>query len=168
MKRQMLFLQAGLLFFALLVGLFGFYLMAIPMALSFREYAVHFIHSSDTFLTTLGVLIVIIVFLLLVASYATTKGVSFTVVMAEKGTCVVEERVLNKLLQNYFKNIFKTFDVEGLFVDDHIEIILEMPAMPFIEQRPLLEKIEEELKDLFEQQLNYTAPFSLQATIIGE
>lgn len=166
MKRNMLFLQSGLLFLLSGIILFGVFLVALPMAPTLREHAIEFINSSDSFLTTLGVLTIVVALLILIASYAMTKGASFTVVMGDKGSFTVDERVLNKLLHDYFKKIFNKFDVAGRFVDKEIQITLEMPSMPFVEQRPLLEKIEKELADLFEEQFNYVAPFSLSATVL--
>lgn len=168
MRRNVLYLQTALLFLLLLVIFFGLFLVAIPLAPSFRDQAIAFIHSSDTFLITCGTLLIIVALLLLTAAYSTTKGVTFTVQMGEKSSYTIDEKVLNKLLKDYFKNIFNNFEVLGQFQDNQIHVILEMPPMPFIEQKPLLERIEKDLSELFEEQFDYSAPFSLSATVASE
>lgn len=168
MRRNVLYLQTALLFLILLVIFFGLFLVAIPLAPSFRDHAIAFINSSDTFLITCGTLLIIVALLLLTAAYSTTKGVTFTVQMGERSSYTVDEKVLNKLLKDYFKSIFNNFEVLGQFQDNKIHVMLEMPPMPFIEQKPLLERIEKDLSELFEEQFDYSAPFSLSATVASE
>ncbi|MEI6531948.1 MAG: hypothetical protein WCN87_03920 [Chlamydiota bacterium] len=152
----------------MLVLIFGIFLICIPLSPVFRNYAITFVGSSDSFLMTCGFLLFMVAVLLLIASYSTTKGVSLTLTMGEKGSYTVDERVLNKLLKEYFKSVFTRYEVTGQFYRNQIGIVLEMPAMPFIEQKPLLEKIEKDLADIFEEQFGYSAPFSLSATITEE
>lgn len=168
MKRSMLYLQSAVLILLLLLLLLGVFFVALPLSPSFREHAIAFIQGSNTTLTTTGILIIFVAILMLLASYSTTKGAFMRVEMGEKGSYTIDERILNKLLKEYFKALFDHFEVFGEFHDNQIYITLEMPAMPFIEQKPLLEKIEKELADLFEEQLNYSSPFSLSAIILDE
>ncbi len=165
MKKSALYLQTSLIL--LITGLIflSVLFISIPFSPSIRNHIITFIEKNHSFFTTCGFLLFIIAILLLIASYLSNKGLSFTVDMGKKGSYTVDRAFLNNLLNAYFKTIFTTYEVSGQFSHNQINIFLSMPPMPFIEQKPLLTRIERELADIFEEQFDYSAPFFLSTTI---
>lgn len=81
-------------------------------------------------------------------------------------TVKVDEDLIQKYLQIYFQELFPTQEVPCRLIikQNRLHITADLPYVPSKQRDVLIEKIQHDLKDLFNQQLGYTTDYYLSAS----
>lgn len=145
---------------SLVIGAFfcfiGSYIFILPWSASLQEKAMQFV-LEKTFIPMLYGLGFILAGIFLI--FFTLWQLRHRFVQVRIGTLAItlDENVIRKYLDSYWKeyfpseNIFYTIS----FKKKALEITAELPPLPYLEQKHILEQIKDDFSDLFSRILGY-------------
>lgn len=150
---------------ALFFLLLGVICIVIPWSMDVRAHLIQFIIEEGVAISLFGCAFFAIGVGIILNSVLNARRHSYVVKSGEHGF-TVDEQVVQQYLDLYWKQLFPANDVPmQLFIKKHkIHIAIELPFLPLPEQKPLLERIKDDLAELFATKLGYYKEFSLAAT----
>lgn len=148
--------------FFILIGIIG---IMIPWSPNVRSEIIHFILDNTLAISLFGFAFILIG-LGIVISILQNSRRSYYYVRSGQSAVLVDEAVIHQYLSVYWKQLFPDIDVpyKVNIKRNRISLSVDLPYKPLEEQRPLLERIKQDLSHLFSSQIGYNDEFSLTAT----
>ncbi len=153
------------LLFASFLILGGLSLLLIPILNGFRRALIKLLTASPYWIGVVGAIVFLVGVLLLVSHLTMNRRRYYQLRMGDRPV-TVDNAVVEVYLQQYWENMFTGQEVSSQVTihKDRIEVSADLPAVPFSEQKALLERIEQELVELFEKVLGYRREFLLSVS----
>lgn len=148
--------------FFILIGIVG---ILIPWSINVRNLLTRFIFEDALAISLFGFTFFVIGLALVVNILLTNKRRHYNI-SSEKGSTTVEEAVVQEYLNTYWKQLYPTTDIPCHLTvrDNKIHIAVDLPYLPLPEQKPLLEKVRQDLIEIFAKILGYREDFFLSAS----
>lgn len=167
--RSSLLIAMNLLLIAILftTSLLVFLAESFP---SFHTNLLHFFSRSSLSLQNLAGLFFLFSFLCFALSFRWTRPRYYLFKMGGKNRASLSETALSSTLQIYWKRAFPEENISFQVQVFHqkIEVWATLPFTEQGKQKALLEKIEEELSEVFADLLNYRDEFTLVANFASQ
>ena len=82
----------------------------------------------------------------------------------------VDEQLIHKYLENYWKELFPENEIPNRLVvkNNRLHVWADLPLVPLIQQEALVDRIKNDLRELFGQTIGYHKQFYLTATFPSE
>lgn len=157
------------LFVALFFTLLGIVAVIIPWSPAMRGELIRFILDESVAISLFGIAFLAIGLSALVNIYLNSKR-CYYYVKSKDASVVVDEGLLYQYLNIYWKQMFPKTEIPcQVFVrNNKIHISVDLPYLPTAEQKPLLERIKQDLESSFKKNLGYQDEFYLTATFPSE
>lgn len=161
MRLSSYFFTAITLIFAFILILFGAYFFIFPQTGEFRQELYRLLNESDHFYWILGTLLSLTGLILLIASFFVTKRDHFFVTYQSRGPIELDPSIIKSYVEEYLKEFFAN---EALSVDlalkaGKIHIVADLPKVAFKDQKEIVERIQKDLRNLFETTFDYKEDF---------
>lgn len=150
---------------ALFFLLIGITCILIPWSIDLRATLIQLILEEPLLLSLFGIAFFISGLAIAIHLVLNQRRSSYTV-KSGPNWYSVDETVIQQSLTHYWKQLFPNHEVPTQIAikKQKIRIAIELPYHPPSEQRPLLEKIKDDLTEIFSSKLGYPKNFSLNAT----
>ncbi len=165
-------MRIGSLLFSAIVVLFitcllvsGLTLLILPFAERFRHGLIYVIAERTTLLGCVGGGLFLLALLLTTAIFSMQRRRYYRLKVGRYAVSVSDE-VFEKQVVKYWQGLFPdaVIPMQVWVTPRGIHIDAELPAMPFDEQKPLLERASQELSDLFADLLHKRHELYLSAS----
>lgn len=148
--------------FFCLLGAFG---MMLPWAATLRLDVIHFIlnESTSIFLFGFGFFFIGITILLNIFLNSRRR---FYHLKGGNGSIILDEMVFHQVLEEYWKRLFPNCQISHQLIlkKNKLHIVTDLPYVPEIEQKPLLQGIKSDLEDLLSRVMGYKGEFLFSAS----
>lgn len=153
------------LLFVIFLCLGGIILCVLPWATKIRELLAHWVLDHSSVLALVGLGLLSLGVLLAVAMASMQRRRLYHLKMGDMSVAVSEE-LLEQYVVEYWKGLFPEVTVPtDVWVNARgIHISAELPSVPFEEQKPLLQRLEQELSEVFRLVLQRDEEFFLSAS----
>lgn len=145
--------------------LLGIVNIMIPWSDEVRYSLVKFILEDSLAISLFGFAFVVVGVAIAINILLNTRRKYYQLKMGTKAI-KVDEAVISQYLAHYWKQLFPSTDTPCRLSirKNKIHIVADLPFLPMLEQRQLLERIKQDLEALFEKQLGYKDEFYLSAS----
>lgn len=150
---------------ALFFTMVGVVAVMIPWSTPVRDSLVQFILEDALAISLFGFAFIVIG--LAIASYILigTKR-RYYHIKSKGGATVVDEAVIQQYLDTYWKQLFPKHEIPCRLTlkNNKIHVSVDFPYLPAADQRPLLERVKNDLNKTFTKILGYQEEFYLSAS----
>lgn len=152
--------------FFILIGIIG---IMISLDAGTRTLAIQFILENNISIALFGFAFVVLGFAVVINLFLSFKR-RYYKVRCENHALLVDETVIQDYVSSYWKKSYPAFDIPNRLTvkKNKIHIFADLPYMPRSEQKKSLEKIQEDLSDLFNRVLGYHDHFYLSISFQKE
>jgi len=153
-------------FVNLIIALFfictGIVVVALPWSPEIRESLIQFILKDSLVLSFFGLAFIVVGLALFMNILLSARRRYYYVKSSEKDIAV-DEAVIQQYLNQYWKQLFPNQDIpnRAFLKKNQIYISADLPHVPHSEQGPLLERIKQDLENIFGSILEYNQEFHL-------
>lgn len=144
--------------FFLLLGLIA---IILPWSIGLRTDVVLFFLENSIAISLFGFGFFLIGIGMLVNFYLSSRRSSYR--LHSKQPVVIDQRIMEQYLTSYWKQLFPQQEIPTqLFLrKNRLKITADLPYVPLLEQKPLVEQIEKDLQEIFSNLLGYSESFAL-------
>lgn len=148
--------------FFILIGVVG---IVIPWSINVRTLLTRFIFEDSLAISLFGFAFFIIGLAMFINILLNMKRRHYRI-SSLNATTTVDEAVIQEYLNTYWKQLFPENDIPcHLYLKKNIiHIAVDLPYLPIQEQKPLLERIRQDLIGIFAKVLGYKEEFFLSAS----
>jgi hypothetical protein len=148
--------------FFILIGIVG---ILIPWSIQIRHLLARFIFEDFLAISLFGFAFFVVGLALVIHFLLGTKRRYYKISSGTSSTAV-DETVIREYLTTYWERLFPEYDIPfQLFLKDNkIHVTVDFPYLPIQEQRPLLERVRNDLTKMFIKVLGYKEEFFLSAS----
>ena len=152
--------------FFILLGIVG---VMIPWSDTIRSELVQFIQRDALVISLFGFAFVIVGFAIAVNIIINARR-SYYLLKSGDNAVMVDEQIIQQYLTVYWKQLFPNYDTPCRLriKKNRLHLTIELPYLPTTEQPVLLERIKQELRDLFASSLGYHDEFQISASFQPE
>jgi hypothetical protein len=153
------FVNFGVGIFFLILGILS---IIMPWSPTIRSNLIKFILENSMAISLFGFGFFVIGFTLLINLYMNSKRHYYYVRVGHKSISIDQE-VVQQYLDAYWKQLYPHNDIPTrlLMKKNRIKVTAELPHMPLGEQKLFVEKIQDDLQDIFSRTLGYPHDFML-------
>jgi len=150
----------------MIVSLFTLFLsvifMTTPWNRHLRKWFVKSLIESKMAMFSLG-LVFLAFTLLLIFTIVRLSRRRELVIPTKGGRVVLNQKVFEDYLQQYWQRLFPNHVVDQKVVmkKDHVKIIVDFPPVPKGDEQKILDKVHDDLGDLFQKIVGYEGEFEL-------
>jgi hypothetical protein len=157
-----LIINAILAIFFLLVGIVSMLMLWVPII---RSEVIQFILEDSLAIFIFGFAFSIIGLFILVNIILNMRRHSYHMKIG-KNHVTIDQAVIHRHLTSYWKELFPKEEIpyRVAMKDDRIHLFVDLPFTPQTQQKMVLERMEEDLDQLFKNTLGYRHPFMLSAS----
>lgn len=141
------------LFFLLL----GVICLILPWSAAVRTDLIQFILENTTAIALFGLGLVIIGSLIAINFILGFKK-RYYYIEAGKKSVAVDETLIQQYLHTYMKQLFPQCEVPTRLIlkKNKIKVIADLPETPLVEQNAIIQRIQQDLEDIFKRILGYS------------
>lgn len=146
------------LFFCI-VGILG---VILPWSSSIQTALINFIFDNSLFLPFFGLTFILIGLSILIYNWKQSRNHYISIKIGPHST-LIDESLVRQYLEIYWKKHFpnQTILPQIEVKKNHLKIQVELPFLPLQEQKSYLEKVQEDLENIFIHLLGYHQPVQL-------
>jgi len=150
---------------AIFFVLIGIVSTLIPWSENVRNFLVNLILHDSLAISLFGFAFIIIGLAIIIDILLNTRR-SYYRVKSDDSSILVDENVIQQSLSIYWKELFPDQDIPNRMVlkNNRIHITVDLPYQPPAAQRSLVDRIKNDLKRQFAEQLGYHEEFVLSAS----
>lgn len=154
---------------AIFFTLLGIVCVMIPWSGEVRFGLIRFILEDSLAISLFG-LAFIVVGLAIVTYILLSSRRQYYHIKSGSHAVKVDESAIQQYLSLYWKELFPSQDVPCRLAlkKNRIHITVDLPHVPLLEQRPLLEKVKQDLHEIFANNIGYEDEFFLSASFMKE
>ena len=150
---------------ALFFIMLGVISVLMPWFPSMRADLILFLLENSVVISLFGFAFLTIGVFLVINIILSTKGHYYEFKVGQN-TVTIDEDLIQKYLQMYFSELFPTEEVPCRLTikQNQLHVTADLPYVPPTQRSLLTEKIKQDLKDLFSQQLDYNTDYYLSTS----
>lgn len=140
----------------------GFFSILTALLVNIRITFASFILNNALLLFLFGLCLFVCGLALIIHTLLSCKR-KYTIIRTGKNEVTVSEILIQEYLNAYWQKLFPGKSVSShIIVKKHtIKIIADLPAIPYEDQKHILERIERDIQDLFRDTLGYREEIEL-------
>ncbi len=148
--------------FLVVIGTVG---ILIPWSENIRSTLTHFILEDSIAIFLFGFIMLVTGLFSMVNILINMRRTHY-VINSGSTRITVDESVIQQYLISYLKQLFPKVNVHGhaKLKSNRIQIFIEFPYHPTLEQEALVERVKKDLSSLFASKLGYTGDFRLSVS----
>lgn len=152
--------------FFIMLGIIG---ILLPWSPTVRSDIIQFL-LEDSLAISLFSFVLILIGLAIVIHIVMNARHSYYYIKSGRNPTWVDESVIEDYLDTYWKQLFPKAHVTNrlMLKKNKIHLVAELPYVPHLEQKDVLERIKNDLTELFASFLGYRQPFYLSASFQPE
>jgi ABC-type multidrug transport system fused ATPase/permease subunit len=145
--------------------LLGIIALLLPWSAHIRTDMIEFILENSIAISLFGFGFIILGFLIVLSLYLSSKRRYYYVRGGER-TVVIDQEIIRHYLQAYWLQKFPNQEIPNRLVlkKNRIRVTADLPFTELKAQKPLIERIKQDLEELFHQMLGYSHQFVLVAS----
>lgn len=153
------------LFIALFFILIGIVGIMIPWSEVTRTTLIQFINEDALAISLFGFAFIVIGLAIVVNILLSTRR-RYYLIRANDTSIAVDEAIIEQYLHAYWNQLFPGRDIPCRLAlkDNKINITVDLPYLPVAEQKKLLERIKEDLRNTFADMLGYRDEFNVSVS----
>lgn len=146
----------------LLTGIVG---VLIPWSPEVREGLIRFIKEDYVTISLFGLILLIVAAAIIANIFMSMRRRYYHLSSGARGIAI-DETAIQQLVNAYWLQNFPGKDIPSrlMLKNNRIHLSAELPITPIDEQGPLLERIRQDLQDIFTHVLGYNSEFFLSAS----
>lgn len=152
--------------FFVLIGIVSIMMLFSP---AIRNDLVQFILENPVMIFLFGFCFLVTGIALLAYIWITAQKKHYTI-KSKNHSIWVSEDVFQEYLNSYWKQLFPNHDIPNqvLFQKNKIHITADLPFVPIPEQKSIIQRIEQDLSELFNRYIGYRKEYLLSITFQPE
>lgn len=155
------------------IGLFflmlGIICIILPWSPSIRTGIIEFILENSTAISLFGFGFLVIGIMLMVNLYLSSKR-HYYYIRVGRRSISIDEEIIRQYLQTYWKQLFPYEEIPTRLVmkKNRIKVVAELPHIPLGEQKLFVERVQDDIQDIFSRSLGYPHDFLLSLSFHGK